>query len=71
MANPTITVNHKWIREQMDITRGELDKKNHQEPGWSGPITSAYLIGYGKHPRHAEHREQNRQEELLMRGWNN
>ena len=65
------TINHKCIQEQMDITRGELDKENNQDPGYSGPITDAYLVGYGNHPRLAEHTEQQRREELLMRGWTN
>lgn len=63
------TANYRWIQEQVDITRGELDKENHQEPGYSGPVTDAYLIGYGKHPRFIEHTEQDRRGGLLMRGW--
>lgn len=42
------------MQEIIDELRGELDRKHSQEPGWSGPITAAYMRGYGRHPRHAE-----------------
>jgi len=42
------------MQAMLDEIRGELDREHGQEPGWSGPITDAYLRGYGTHPRWAE-----------------
>lgn len=54
----------------IDTLRGELDRKNGQEPGWSGPITEGYLQGYGTHPRAAEHAEASAYREgHLDHGW--
>ena len=55
--------------ETLDEIRGEIDREYGVSPGWSGPITDAYLTGYGKHPDEAAHREQDRRRELVMRGW--
>ena len=35
------------IQGVVDELRGELDRANHQSPGWSGPATEAYMRGYG------------------------
>lgn len=46
------------LQQLIDEERGFLDRKHGQDPGWSGPITQAYLKGYGENPRAKEHMEQ-------------
>jgi len=58
------------LQAVVDQVRGELDRSHGQEPGWSGPITSAYLQGHGSPPRAAEHREREAyQEAHWEHGW--
>jgi hypothetical protein len=58
------------LQAVVDQIRGELDREHGQEPGWSGPITSAYLRGYCTPPRAAEHREREAyQEAHCQHGW--
>lgn len=45
-------------QEIIDELRGELDRANMQEPGWSGPVTTAYIRGYGAHPMGEHHKMQ-------------
>lgn len=53
--------NQKRIMSQVqniiDEERGFLDRKKGQEPGWSGPITSAYMKGYGNSQEQQTRRE--------------
>ena len=35
------------LQDELDELRGELDKRNNQAAGWSGPITGAYMRGFG------------------------
>jgi hypothetical protein len=61
---------HSEQQAILDEMRGELDKKNGQEPGWSGPATTAYMRGYGTHVRAAEHYEQHAHKEShTAHGW--
>lgn len=54
----------------IDEIRGELDKEKHREPGYSGPITDSYMIGYGKHARHNQHVERETRVEIhCNHGW--
>lgn len=58
------------IQKIVDELRGELDKENHQEPGFSGPITDAYMTGYGKHGRDNQHIERETHTEIhCNHGW--
>ena len=56
-------------QDLVDFLRGELDKEHGFDPGWSGPITDAYMIGYGSHPREREQLEVSAYSESLHRGW--
>ena len=53
----------------IDVLRGELDKKLGADPGWSGPITKAYLEGYGDIPNEDEHLAVSTYNESLNHGW--
>ena len=44
-------------QEIVDEERGFLDRKHGQEPGWSGPITTAYMRGYGDTQDQSQRRE--------------
>lgn len=57
------------LDEVLDELYGELDREHGKEPGWSRHPSSAYMRGYGRHPRQAAFDEQRRQREMLMRGW--
>ena len=58
------------LQDLIDELRGELDRTHHQDPGWSGPATPAYMRGYGRHPRQAGFDEQSTYIEThLNHGW--
>jgi hypothetical protein len=40
-------MDHKAMQELVDFTRGEIDREKGMECGYSGPVTTAYLDGYG------------------------
>ena len=35
------------LTDVLDELRGELDRAHQQPAGWSGPITAAYILGFG------------------------